>query len=327
MELHEANSILRSVKSALSADGIKLPPSADVDGLMMLLDRLNCDKFLAAKIKHARAVSPDSSAYKRAYWYIAFFRALQAVKNGIADPVTSVSFMLLHKNICGDIDAEAGKPRTTEMLTDGSAHTDAKYITGSIKSIVAKMNETASSPTISKEDFAGHLTHYMREFLILHPFERGSEFAVRIFMMVFCKIKGFSLNYHRSPASAIKTAESTAFSADDVTPLYKILVNCLSYERTAVQSAQARPAPQTRRESISNINIRRAAQKQKPADEYAATKTPRIPKQNNKVNADDILKRAIRLQQKISKLNEQLTELIQPLNADQKPNDRQNKPK
>lgn len=326
MELYEANSILRSVKSALSADGIKLPPSAEADGLMMLLDRLDCDKFLSSKIKHARAVAPDSSAYKRAYWYIAFFRALQAVKNGIPDPVTSVSLMMLHKNICGDIDPEAGKPRTTEILTDGSAHTDAKYITGSIKSIVAKMNDTESSPAIGKEDFAGYLTHYMRELLILHPFEHGSEFTVRIFMMVFCKLKGFSLNYYRSPASAIKNAESIAFSADDVTPLYKILVNCLSYERTTAQTA-TRSAPQTRRESMSNINIRRAAQKQKSADETAASKTPRNSDRNAKINTDDILKRAIRLQQKISKLNEQLTELIQPLDAEQKPTDKPNRPK
>ncbi len=307
MELHEANRILRSVKAALYADGIKLPPSAETDGLMMLLGKLDVDKFLAPKIKRARTAAADSAAFNRAFYTIAFFRALIAVKNGISDPVTSVSVMFLHKNVCGDLDPNAGKPRTVEMTTDGGAHTDPKYIGGSLKSVITKMNEIASAPAISKEDFAGYLTHYMRELIIMHPFERGSDFTVRLFIMLFCKLKGFSVCFYRSPAKELKDAETDAFAADDITPLYKVLLTCLSYEHT-VSSQPQKPSPQTRRE-ISHC-VRKIPPKQNSDDDMANIKQKALEQKNADNNIDDVLKRAIKLQQKITRLNEQLTDLI-----------------
>ena len=307
MELHEANRILRSVKAALAADGYKLPSSAETDGLLMLLGRLDADKFLAPKIQHARERIPvGSAAYERSYKYFSFFRALQAAQIGIANPVTSVSMMFLHKTLCGDLDEEAGKPRTSEALTCGSAHTDPKYISGSLKSILTKMNEMGSSPETSKEDFAGYLSHYMRELIILHPFARGSEFTLRIFIMLFCKLKGFSISYYRAPVANIIAAENGAFADDDVATLYKLLCECLSYDHKT-EPREQNFAPRTRRE------VARDVVRSNKSDRSAAPK--KQPKQNNQsgISNDEILKRAIRLQQKISRLNEQLTELIQPL--------------
>ncbi len=325
--MHEANRILRSVKSALAADGNKLPPSAETDGLMMLLDRLDCDKFLSPKIKHARSAAPGSSAYKRMFTYLAFFRALSAYKSGISDPVTTVSLTMLHKYVCGDLDKDAGKPRQSEFVETGGAHTDPKYITGSVKSIITKMNDIPSSPDIGKEDFAGYLTHYMRELIILHPFMCGSAFTVRLFIMMFCKIKGFALCYYRVAPSAIKDAENAAFIADDITPLYKIFTDCLSYERT---TEVKRTAPKTRREigretaSIpsarklparheANLSAEHEADAREDADDLPGDGRKNIPEKTKaaKKQADpDVLKRAIKLQQKITKLNEQLTELM-----------------
>ena len=309
MELYEANRILRSVKSAMYADGFKLPQSAEADGLMLLLDKLDCDKFLAAKQKHQNGLTKGTPAFDRAFSYNAFFRALNALKSDLPDPVTTVALTMLHKSLCGNLDADAGKPRTTEVFTGGNAHTDPKYITGSLKSMLTKMNDIEKSPSIGKEDFAGYLTHYMRELLIMHPFECGSEFTARIFLMLFCKLKGFSLCYYRSPVSAIKEAENAAFIDDDVTPLYKLLLNCLSYERTVISPKEQSIAPRTRRELS---NKRPAPQKLEGGnDEMAALKKKALeqPKSDN-IQSDDVLKRAIKLQQKITKLNEQLTELM-----------------
>lgn len=308
MELHEANRILRSVKSALYADGIRLPSSLEADGLMLLLDKLDADKYLAPKIKHAASAAEGSSAYTRAYYTIAFFRALLAVKNGIADPVTSVSAMMLHKNVCGDLDSNAGKPRSADCATEGNAHTDPKYISGSLKSVITKMNEIASAPAISKEDFAGYLTHYMRELIIMHPFERGSEFTVRIFIMLFCRLKGFSLCYYRTPAREIKKAESDALATDDITPLYKVFITCLAYEHTTSQQPQ-KQMPQTRREISSRV--RKIPPRLNSDDDMARVRQKAIEqKKADSKKADDVLKRAIKLQQKISRLNEQLTDLM-----------------
>lgn len=308
MELYEANRILRSVKAALYADGIKLPQSAEADGLMLLLDKLDIDKYLAPKIKHAHAAAVGTAAYDRAFYTLAFFRALMAVKNGISDPVTSVSVMVLHKTVCGDIDPNAGKPRSLECLTDGNAHTDPKYISGSLKSVITKMNEITSSPNIAKEDFAGYLTHYMRELIIMHPFERGSNFIIRLFIMLFCKLKGFSMCFYRSPASELKKAEADAFAADDITPLYKVFITCLSYEHTVSQQPQ-KQMPQTRRELASRV--RKEPPKLTTGEDMAKVREKALEQKNaDSKNIDDVLKRAIKLQQKISRLNEQLTDLI-----------------
>ena len=310
MELYEANKILRSVKSALYADGCKLPQSADADGLMLLLDKLECDKFLASKSKHQSSLAKGSPAFERASSFNAFFRALAAFKTNLPDPVTTVSLTLLHKSLCGDLDPDAGKPRTTDVYTGGNAHTDTKYISGSLKSMLAKMNDIEKSPAIGKEDFAGYLTHYMRELLIMHPFDSYSEFTSRIFIMLFCKLKGFSLYYYRASASTIKAAENAAFIDDDVTPLYKLFLNCLSYERTTIAPKEPSNAPRTRRE----INSRPRPVAVKPDignEEIAAVKKKAFEQQKTEsVQSDDVLKRAIKLQQKITRLNEQLTELM-----------------
>ncbi len=308
MELYEANKILRSVKAALYADGYKLPQSAETDGLMLLLDRLDGEKFLATKLKHSTAAK-GTSAFDRMFSFNAFFRALTAFKTDLPDPVTTVALTLLHKSLCGDLDPNAGKPRTTDVYTGGNAHTDPKYISGSLKSMLAKMNDIEKSPNIGKEDFAGYLTHYMRELLIMHPFENGSEFTARIFIMMFCKLKGFSLCYYRSPVSAIKAAENAAFIDDDITPLFKLFLNCLSYERTVNKPKEVSGAPRTRRELNSRTRV--APQRIDNGDDIAALKNKALEQQkSDNVQNDDVLKRAIKLQQKITRLNEQLTELM-----------------
>lgn len=310
MELHEANRILRAIKTAMAADGRKIPLAAETDGLMMLLGKLDADNYLAPKIKHLRATAPSSAAYERLCNNIIFFRALRAAQKSIADPVTAISVMLLHKSLFGDVDADAGKPRAKDACTDGNAHTDPKYVQGSLKAIVTKMNEIGSAPQTAKDDFAGYLSHYMRELVILHPFEQGSALTARVFCMLFCKLKGFGLGYHRTTPSAIRSAELDALAADDVTPLYKMLLSCLSYETKT--SAPRRPTVRTRRELTQDLC-------RPPRREQDATvlqlRDESLRPEKRRAPDDEVLRRAIRLQQKISKLNDQLNELIQPLES------------
>lgn len=308
MELYEANKILRSVKAAFTASGGKLPSSCETDGLMMLLGKLDAEKYLAPKIRHAQTLTKNVSAYDRACIQISFFRALMLSSVGLQNPVTAMSLMLLHKNLFGDMNKDAGKLRTKDAFTEGSAHTDPKYIAGSLKSIITKMNEMGSAPLASRDDFAGYLSHYMRELVILHPFDNGSELAVRVFIMLFCKQKGFALSYHRIAPSVIADSEKQAFAADNVAPLYTMFAECLSYDHKTIKPQPSSP-PRTRREAAKDLT-------RKPAPQQTATaEQPQEQKHKNKsgLSDDEVLKRAIRLQQKISKLNEQLTELIGPL--------------
>ena len=341
MELYEANRILRTVKAAISADGYKLPSSAETDGLLMLLGKLDIEKYLAPKIKHAKAQAKQAksaAAYARSRKLIYFFRALQAVNDVLPDPVTALSMTMLHKSITGDVNDDAGKLRTVDASTDGNAHTDPKYITGSVKSIIAKMNEIPAAPTTAKDDFAGYLSHYMRELIILHPFESCSEFTVRIFIFMFCRLKGFALGYHRATPPVLKAAEQTAFTTDDVAPLYSVFTECLTYDHKKPEPEKP-SAPRTRREVAKDLcrptrkketpsedkpkqkpekSNTKSDQKQKDKDETKkekeAAKKEKDAAKKEAAN-DDVIKRAVRLQQKISKLNEQLTELIKPLDG------------
>lgn len=305
MEFREANRILQSVKYAMAADGVKLPSSAETNGIMRLLDKPDADKSRARSAAHiarsARTGARDITVY---------YRALDAVKTGLPDPITYASIMLLHKSLFGDVDDDAGKPRVKEAATDGSAHTDPKYIAGSLKAILTKMNAIAEAPTISKDDFASYLTHYMRELIILHPFENGSRLTLRLFMLMFCKRKGFSLSYNRVTPQSIRSVEETAFLTDDVTPLYKLFINCLSYERTTVSppkpARSKREAAAARRKPIAP----KSAMPDGTTDAEIAAVKLKVTRADHHDIDDAKLKRIIRLQQKISKLNEQLvTEL------------------
>lgn len=316
MELYEANRILYSVKAAISADGYKLPSSAETDGLLMLLGKLDIEKYLAPKVKHARAQDKSSAAYNRSCKLIYFFRALKAVESGLPNPVTVISLTMLHKAITGDLEGDAGKLRAIDMSTEGNAHTDPKYIGGSLKAIIAKMNEIAGAPMTAKDDFAGYLSHYMRELVILHPFERGSEFTVRVFILLFSKLKGFSLGYHRATPPVIRAAEQKAFATDNVAPLFSMFTDCLSYDHKSQQQEQSTPAPRTRREVAKDLcRPSRAEQPAPPQPQQPVAAAKKPPKKQKDAPSDDVIRRAVRLQQKISKLNEQLTELIKPLDG------------
>ncbi len=286
MELREASKILQTVKSALAADGYKIPPSVETDGMLMLLNKVDCEKYLTSKIKQARSSVKNAAAFKRAYTPVLFFRALETLRDGIAN-VTTLSLTLINKNLCGDVFPDAGKLRENEKFTNGNEHTDPKYISGSLKSLIAKMNETTPAPETDKEDFASYLTHYMRELIIMHPFEHDSPLSIRLFASAFSRIKGFSLNYNKVPPPQIKSSENDAFFTDDVTPLYIMLSGCLTYEHVAPPKKQQR----TKRETTENIERR--------------------PKSIANEIMDKVkLRRAVRLQQKISRLNDQLTEIV-----------------
>ena len=252
----------------------------------MLLNKVDCEKYLTSKIKQARSSVKNAAAFKRAYTPVLFFRALETLRDGIAN-VTTLSLTLINKNLCGDVFPDAGKLRENEKFTNGNEHTDPKYISGSLKSLIAKMNETTPAPETDKEDFASYLTHYMRELIIMHPFEHDSPLSIRLFASAFSRIKGFSLNYNKVPPPQIKSSENDAFFTDDVTPLYIMLSGCLTYDHLAPPKKQQR----TKRETTENIERR--------------------PKSIANEIMDKVkLRRAVRLQQKISRLNDQLTEIV-----------------
>ncbi len=286
MELREASKILQTVKSALAADGYKIPPAVETDGMLMLLNKVDCEKYLTSKIKQARSYVKNAAAFKRAYTPVLFFRALETLRDGIAN-VTTLSLTLINKNLCGDVFPDAGKLRENEKFTNGNEHTDPKYISGSLKSLIAKMNETMPAPETDKEDFASYLTHYMRELIIMHPFEHDSPLSIRLFASAFSRIKGFSLNYNKVPPPQIKSSENDAFFTDDVTPLYIMLSGCLTYDHLAPPKKQQR----TKRETTENIERRPKSVANEIMDKVK-------------------LRRAVRLQQKISRLNDQLTEIV-----------------
>lgn len=286
MELREASKILQTVKSALAADGYKIPPAVETDGMLMLLNKVDCEKYLTSKIKQARSSVKNAAAFKRAYTPVLFFRALETLRDGIAN-VTTLSLTLINKNLCGDVFPDAGKLRENEKFTNGNEHTDPKYISGSLKSLIAKMNETTPAPETDKEDFASYLTHYMRELIIMHPFEHDSPLSIRLFASAFSRIKGFSLNYNKVPPPQIKSSENDAFFTDDVTPLYIMLSGCLTYDHLAPPKKQQR----TKRETTENIERRPRSIANEIMDKVK-------------------LRRAVRLQQKISRLNDQLTEIV-----------------
>ncbi|MDE7107287.1 MAG: hypothetical protein K2O39_03105, partial [Clostridiales bacterium] len=136
--------------------------------------------------------------------------------------------------------------------------------------------------------------------------------------------------YHRATPPVVKAAEQKAFATDDVTPLFSVFTECLSYDHKKTEPEKP-TAPRTRREVAKDL-CRPTRKKETPPPEQPKQKPEKTKaqtqKQKDKDTAkkekdaakkeaanDDVIKRAVRLQQKISKLNEQLTELIKPLDG------------
>lgn len=233
MELYECKKTVRSVKAALAVDGRSLPNTARGDGIMLLTGKLTPDEYLSPLISKSKLAKQPN---KRTVNLYVFLRALQFLNAHMTECPTHKTLTALNKALYGDFERQAGKLRAEERCTFGNAHTSPKYISSSLKKIISKMNDTPSADVCSKHDFAGYISHYMRELYILHPMETGSELTVRIFIMLFCELKGFSLCFYRVPPSQIAESERVAFCADDIAPLYNVLDTCLSYS-----TAQKKP--------------------------------------------------------------------------------------
>lgn len=298
MEFPEANRILRNVKAIFQVDGYKLPPALETDGIMVLLGKTDAERYLKPKCDRIR--DSADAVKSRLTIYPLFIRALQLTSElSMQFALGTVTLSLIHKRLCGDFLQNGGALRTTNISSGDNAHADYKLIYGSLKSMLSKMSEIESSPKIAKDDFLGYITNYMREFIILCPFENYSSLVMRIFFSRFCENKGFALCYYKNVARIIHDAEDNAFVTDNVADLYQALLPCVTYRwRT---SAEREIIPRSRRE----IN--------------AAPRTDEIAKPTKNLNDkkstqdDEAIRRAVKLQQKIAKLNEQLTDVIKDI--------------
>lgn len=122
-----------------------------------------------------------------------------------------------------------GEIRNFELTYLGASCTNPKMLRGSLKEVLSRMQAIEGAPNESKSDFAARLCCYVRELIILSPFAYGNGVTRRAFIQAFCRNKGFVLNYAAAGKKAIAEAEKAAFLFDETSPLYTVLVKCLSY--------------------------------------------------------------------------------------------------
>ncbi len=187
----------------------------------------------------------------------------------------SDEFLKLHKMLY-EPKLKCGEIRVGDLTVTGGSCTAPKLLRGSLKSALGKMQQTAGAPEITKADFAAQLSCFMRELIILSPFTYGNAITRRAFIMQFCLMRGFMLNYAAASKAELLAAESEAFTADASQPLFNLFMKCLSYlqeEKTAKQTHPAqkaaalnksRAAAQEIASSVAAVKPREAVRAQQP---------------------------------------------------------------
>ncbi len=135
---------------------------------------------------------------------------------------------------------KCGELRTGELMLAGGSCADPKLLRGSLKNVLAKLQQMPSAPQANKADFAAQLCCYIRELIILSPFSYGNGIARRAFIQNFCASRGFSLNYAAVTKPELSAAENEAFATDAPQPLFSALIKCLNYTQDETQNAGAR---------------------------------------------------------------------------------------
>lgn len=244
MELALANKILRNTKSSMLMDGYKVTPNLETDGLMILLGKINPVTYLNAKIEKYKTKSEQNKSNKLGLNaselsslapIIIFVRLLQLTKLDSIEIYDNMLLQKLHKKIFSDIFYDAGVFRKTNDVEGDENHPNFKYVSGSLKTILSRLNQIEQSPILSKSDFAMQLTHYTQEINILSPFSYGNGIVRRLFFQLFSNSKGFSLDYYKVTYRSFIEAQKIAYSTDDILQLYNCLNSCTTYYNKTIK--------------------------------------------------------------------------------------------
>ncbi len=187
----------------------------------------------------------DKAAFFKKSAKSPLYARLIAVADGNAQECTAESFCAVHKALY-EPKAKCGELRSGELTLTGGSCTPPNLLRGSLKNVLAKLEQVQGAPAAGKTDFAANLCCYLRELLILSPFTYGNDAARRAYLQNFCMQRGFLLNYAAVSKKELTAAETTAFASDDPQPLFTLLVKCLSYQREEPpkkRRARTVPAP------------------------------------------------------------------------------------
>lgn len=220
MELSKANRIISSVRASMRMDGYSVSPALQTLGGLMLLN-VNTPEESMEKI--------GSSPYKSTASI--FFRLLSIVKMPTPLYFDIETLQFLHRTLYADLRPDPGSLRKINISKNGASCIDYKLLPASLRAVLDQLKKKDPGKTVTKNDFAAYLAYFMREMLILSPFPYGNGLTLRLFFELYSASRGFLLDYNKCDYKEFSAAETVALAADDVQPLYKCLVKCLSYLR------------------------------------------------------------------------------------------------
>lgn len=211
---------MQSAAALLAIDGEVVAPRLYAVGIDFLTEKLS-EQALLQKV--AAADSPAAVRFARLLLLIARPPAV----------FTADTMLSIHKTLYADQRSDCGKLRKTALEIGGNSCTDARYLKGSLKAILGRMQALPAAPECAKADFAASLAHYARELSILSPFAYGNGIVRRAFLLLLCMRRGFDLNFSAVGRKEFAAAEAAALAADDAHPLFTLFITALSYtERT-----------------------------------------------------------------------------------------------
>lgn len=212
MEAKRAENLIKNAAAMLSFCGLTVSVKNKADALSCLTADRDLIKPAQTKAQNGRL----------------FFRTLQCMQTQLACCDTA-ALCKLHLKLYEGVYSDAGKLRTAPAELDGSSFTDSSLIAGSLKRLLAKMDELGSSPDVSKEDFALTLTYYFSELFLLCPFSSGGLLTQTLFFYLFAQSKGFYANFHKCGPNDFIQALKATFFTDETSKLFVCFSDIISY--------------------------------------------------------------------------------------------------
>jgi len=104
-------------------------------------------------------------------------------------------FMWLHKYIFGDIYSWAGKLRVVDLIKGNFKFAHYSYLDDQMVSYFERLKEDKYLIDYKNEKLIKHLTYYITELNIIHPFREGNGRVIREYFRILLKRKNLYIDY------------------------------------------------------------------------------------------------------------------------------------
>lgn len=162
---------------------------------------------------------------ERVAFYIAQAQLEDKSNHDFLTPLTSQSFVELHRLLFKDIFRFAGEIRNVSLMKERTRFCEPQFIENQLKALIQEFNKEAEWATLKIA--AQKLAYYKSELNMIHPFREGNGRTIRVFIRYLAMLKGYRWTLEEVGVNMQEYQQAMIVSVTDSTSLEHLIYKTL----------------------------------------------------------------------------------------------------